>query len=1006
MLKSSSLLRHLASSALFVSSALVLLPHCGSDPALVNPGTDNPAPIDGDGGSDSTGGREPNTPPVVIPDGGAMGGPGPCTGDDCEPVDRPCGNGQLDDAEECDDGNARAGDGCSGRCAREPNYECAEPGKPCVFTVACGDSAIGGNEACDDGNSNDGDGCSSTCMIEPGHACGVAGERCNPVETEACGDGVVNAGERCDDGNLDPADGCTGDCRLMPGYSCQIAGQPCELTDYCGDGEVTIALDEQCDDANAIGGDGCSAQCRPEVNFACPTPGQPCESTVECGDRAITGNEQCDDGDATSADGCSASCQLEPGWHCVLGGLCRAAACGDGLIVGREQCDDGNGTSGDGCSETCQLELGYKCEGAPSSCDVTSCGDGAREGHEPCDDGNDQWWDGCTPTCSLEPDCKAGACTSRCGDGIKLPGDAEECDDSNIIDGDGCSAECELENIPGITCTDVVSDSETIAIPIVYRDFVARPTGGATRHADFESDCYMGEGATTGLVETSLDAASGKPVHSGNCSGNTSCTANTTVCPSAAQLTSEAEFDEWYRTDDPAAAGRENIAQIDFLTLRRRTDGSFQFDSANTTDNPVPGGFFPLDGKGWVALGQETNGVDEDDNPHNFGFTSETHYWFEYQGGELLSFSGDDDVWVFIGGKLAVDLGGIHPIDTGEVTLNNSDTNADGKKDDDRFGLVEGRVYEIALFHAERHTIASNFKLTIKGFNAARTVCTPECGDGIVAGPDEICDDGDNDGSYGTCKSDCTLAPYCGDGQVSGPEVCDLGVNVDSYMTNPDACAPGCVRPPTCGDGEVDGRYEECDEGGDNQSDAYGDGACTDTCREGPYCGDSSTDADQGELCDDGEENGNGLPGSCYADCSGRVPQPSCGNGMVDANEECDDGAENGTAASECDARCRYRCGNGVRETGEECDDGVNDGSYGTCENDCTLAPYCGDGTTSGDEECDNGDDNDDDAYGEDECTTFCFRAPYCGDRRVQARFDEACDGGGSCSPQCRSIIE
>src|SRR5688500_16712824 len=102
MLKSSSLLRHLASSALFVSSALVLLPHCGSDPALVNPGTDDPAPIDGDGGSDATGGRDPSTPPVVIPEGGAMGGPDPCTGDDCEPVDRPCGNGQLDDGEECD----------------------------------------------------------------------------------------------------------------------------------------------------------------------------------------------------------------------------------------------------------------------------------------------------------------------------------------------------------------------------------------------------------------------------------------------------------------------------------------------------------------------------------------------------------------------------------------------------------------------------------------------------------------------------------------------------------------------------------------------------------------------------------------------------------------------------------------------------------------------------------------------------------------------------------------
>jgi fibro-slime domain-containing protein len=1009
MVSSSLLLRRLTSSA-FLVSVVGLLPHCGSDPAMVVPASDELEQATGGVGGRGTGGAgvDPKTPNIEIPDGGAMNNPSECPDDDCKPVERPCGNGKLDDGEECDDANSRPGDGCSGRCKVEPNYECAEPGEACVFTVVCGDGAIGGDEACDDANTDDGDGCSSACTTEPGHACGVAGELCNPTETEACGDGVVNAGEQCDDANLDSADGCTDDCRLIPGYTCQVAGQPCELTDYCGDGEVTIALDEQCDDANADGGDGCSSQCRLETNFVCAEPGKPCESTVECGDRAITGPEQCDDGDTGGGDGCSATCQLEPGWLCTLGGLCRAAACGDGLIVGREQCDDSNAESGDGCSESCQLEVGFKCEGAPSTCVETVCGDGAKEGLEPCDDGNDQWWDGCTPTCTLEPDCKAGACTSRCGDGIKLPGDAEECDDANILDGDGCSSSCLLENIPGITCADTVTEPDTIEIPIVFRDFISRPENGSARHPDFEA-CYAGSQATPGLVETSLDTSSGKPVYSGNCGEGTSCSATTAECPYERQMTNDGSFADWYDTSDPLSPDRANIAVVDFLRLRKRMDGSFVFDSADAIDNPVPGGFFPVDDKGWVALDLETNSnvkVNNVDYPHNFGFTSETRYWFEYKGGELLSFSGDDDVWVFIGGKLAVDLGGLHPARTGSVTLSDSDTNADNKKDDSRFGLVEGRVYEIALFHAERHTNASNFKLTIKGFNSGRTVCAPECGDGIVAGSDEICDDGDNDGSYGTCKNDCTLAPYCGDGLVSGPELCDLGVNVDSYMTSPDACAPGCIRPPDCGDGQLDGRYEQCDTGDDNQSTAYGPDACTDICRAAPYCGDSRTDADHGEICDDGPKNGSGLPGSCYADCSGRIEQPSCGNGQTDSNEQCDEGAQNGTAGSGCDSRCRFRCGNGVKETGEECDDGINDGSYGTCESDCKLAPYCGDGETSDDEECDAGDDNDDKAYGEGECTKSCLHAPYCGDHRVQGRFGESCDGGGSCTPSCDSLIE
>ncbi len=801
-----------------------------------------------------------------------------------------CGDGDLDSDEECDDGNTDDDDGCDSTCEIEEGWSCHAQGSECE---QCGDGVVDAHESCDDGNTSSGDGCSQDCRLEKGFRCPVPDSAC-----EECGNGVVESTEVCDDGNTSSGDGCSESCTFTEAnYACPVPGEACEK---CGDGVVDEH--ESCDDGNAAGGDGCNAACTAvEVGFDCSEQGEPCEPI--CGDAVLAADESCDDRNTDAGDGCDGSCQLEEGWTCpVVGIACEAAACNDGIVAGNEQCEDGNTDDGDGCDADCFLEDGYACHTAGEACTPTVCNDGTKEGNEPCDDGNNVVGDGCNPFCEVEPDCSGGVCTSACGDGMMLVTDDEECDDGNTRSGDGCSSDCQIE--PGHECTVVESElPDVLEVPVTFRDFNALPSGGATRHGDFEA--YSGSHATPGMVEAAL-GGDGKPVYTGICETGSGFTS--AECPYDDQTTSQAEFDQWYNDVDGV-----NLSVVERLTMDQQPDGSYYFpDSA----------FFPFDGRGWVGTGDE-NASDD----HNFGFTSEVRYWFEFQGGEFLRFSGDDDVWVFIGGELALDLGGLHPQREGTVTLN-----ADGTADWERvpadgepggtgtvdLGLQVGDIYEVALFHAERHTNASNFNLTLNGFVSAKSACETVCGDGVVT-RDELCDDGEHNGEYGRCGEDClTYGPYCGDGvlQTDEGEECDDGVANGGYGGY-GQCAPGCVPGPYCGDGHKDVGHEQCDDGNSEE----GDG-CTPDC----------------EL-------------------------EWCGNGTLDPGEECDDG--NTAAGDGCSPRCDVEaCGNGWVDPGEECDDGVNDGGYGECGEGCVLGPRCGDGEIQRDEgeQCDDGNTEDNDA--------------------------------------------
>lgn len=179
-------------------------------------------------------------------------------------------------------------------------------------------------------------------------------------------------------------------------------------------------------------------------------------------------------------------------------------------------------------------------------------------------------------------------------------------------------------------------------------------------HPDFET--FAGSNATTGLVRDRL-GSDFLPVYASP--GPTS------------QTSSRANFDQWYRD-----AGVNVALQVP-LPVSRNATGALIFDDST---------FFPVDGQGFGNQGRA----------NNFHFTTQIRSSFTYRGGERFTFRGDDDVWIFVNSTLALDLGGLHPALQGTI-----DFDAEAS----RLGLVRGQTYPLHVFHAERHTTASNFRI-------------------------------------------------------------------------------------------------------------------------------------------------------------------------------------------------------------------------------------------------------------------------------------------------------
>lgn len=372
-----------------------------------------------------------------------------------KPVSLECGDGNIDEHEECDYGYRNGMDECSTDCrvlscgdgivSVSLEEEC-EPLRSEVYAIdgndwtttvqhykaACGTSCTvptcNGNGICNGGCSREFlPACTESQVAQTSSTSSSvsSGTQASVPSIAGCGNGAVEPGEQCDDGNTIHDDTCSAACR----------------TAVCGD--AIAQMWEQCDDGNLVDTDACSNSCK----------------SPACGDRIVQIGEECDDGNQTDTDSCTRACKhprcgdgaVQQGEQCddansiegdACSNMCTSARCGDGSVQPGEQCDDGNTSETDSCTNMCR---------------IAACGDGAVQRGEQCDDGNTTNGDGCSATCT----------EAVCGDALREG--AEQCDDGNRIDGDKCTNSCTLARCgdaviqPGETCDKGRSNSDSKA---------------------------------------------------------------------------------------------------------------------------------------------------------------------------------------------------------------------------------------------------------------------------------------------------------------------------------------------------------------------------------------------------------------------------------------------------------------------------------------------------------------------------------------------------------------
>lgn len=388
--------------------------------------------------------------------------------DDACDEPNPCGNGQIDEGEECDygdDDNGCLGDNCGAsirggdhgenQCSKEECSRSCEC-EPCADSDKDGvcdpdDKCPGYDDRADEDQDGVPDGCDETKCgdddPDSGEACGEPGLNCPDnfiCQEESC--------DCCPDYNHDNAcDECVKDA------DCKDDGQFCNGPEHCDEASRSCVsgpkpsceddgndcTDDLCD-PNANGGAG---GCAHPNNYDSCDDEDPCTEHDQCSKGSCSGSPvDCGDPEGKCVE--DRICQPDGagGHECVDVYVEEGVSCGDGEPCDGNEVCDGQGNCVEGVPVICESK--NPCQACV--CDDGVGGEGETGGGDcvcsPVTDGTPCDEDGLD--CNGVDSCQSGECVA---------GTPTDCDDNDGCTSDSCvesegGPECSHSNIQSADC--------------------------------------------------------------------------------------------------------------------------------------------------------------------------------------------------------------------------------------------------------------------------------------------------------------------------------------------------------------------------------------------------------------------------------------------------------------------------------------------------------------------------------------------------------------------------